>query len=78
MTNGKWEGEGGKWLLAHRVSYLLLSNPDSQVDSQVNATTAHWGKTKYIEFGSGCDFKMISSRTGEASSQLLYLQNGAF
>lgn len=50
MTNGKWEQEGSKWLLAHRVSYLFLSHPDSQV----YAIPAHSGKTKYIEFGSGC------------------------
>lgn len=51
-ANDKWQmgGRRGKWLLAHRVSYLLISNPDSQV----YAIPAHSGKTKYIEFGSGC------------------------
>lgn len=51
-ANDKWKVgvEGGRWVLAKRVSHLLLSEPASQV----YAIPVHSGKTKCIKFGFRC------------------------
>lgn len=51
-ANDKWKvgGEGGRGVLAKRVSHLLLSDPASQV----YAFPVHSGKTNCIKFGFGC------------------------